>query len=201
MIIGAGGHGKVIADIVLHSGDSVLGFLDDDPQKKEILGFPVLGLAADWERFSSDACFVLGIGSNHIREALAKKIMGQWYTAIHPSVRIGIDVEIGSGSVVMANAVINPGSRIGRHCIINTGAVVEHDNVLSDYVHVSPHATLCGTVSMGRRTHVGAAAVIKNNLAVCEDVTIGVGAAVIRDITEPGIYVGVPARRLPPEED
>ena len=82
------------------------------------------------------------------------------------------------------------------HCVINTGAVIEHDNFLDDYVHVSPNATLAGTVHAGKRVHVGVGACVKNNVTITDDVTVGAGAAVVKDITEAGVYVGVPARRM-----
>lgn len=195
IIIGAGGHGRVIADIVLHSGDKLLGFLDDN-RTEPVWGYPVLGKIRDWRLYGENAAFVLGIGNNAVREQLSKKITGPWYTAVHPSAQIGTDVTIGDGTVVMAHASINPGVRISAHCIINTGAVVEHDNILEDFVHVSPNATLCGTVQIGHDTHVGAGVVIKNNCAVCPGCTLGAGTVVVRDITEPGTYAGVPARRI-----
>ena len=96
----------------------------------------------------------------------------------------------------MANAVINPYASIGKHCIINTGAIVEHDNDLEDYVHISPNATLAGTVCIGRKTHIGVGACVKNNITIAGNVVVGAGAAVVKDITDAGVYVGVPARRM-----
>jgi UDP-3-O-[3-hydroxymyristoyl] glucosamine N-acyltransferase len=99
----------------------------------------------------------------------------------------------------MAGAVVNPSARIGRHCIVNSGAVVEHDNVIGDYVHFSPKAASGGTVTVGALTHVGIGAVIRNNLSVASCCVIGAGAAVVKDITEPGTYIGVPAKiYIPP---
>ena len=195
IVIGAGGHGRVIADIVLRNNDVLLGFLDD-AHMEPIWDYPVLGMVQDWRQYADKAVFVLGIGSNAARRRLSKEISGPWYTAVHPSAQIGIDVIIGLGTVVMAHAGINPGTRIGAHCIINTGAVVEHDNVLEDFVHISPNAALCGTVRIGCCTHVGAGAVIKNNCTVCPGCTLGAGSVVVRDLTEPGTYVGVPARKI-----
>ena len=96
----------------------------------------------------------------------------------------------------MAQAVINSCATIGRHCIINSSAVVEHDNVLDDYVHVSPGAVLAGTVNVGANTHIGAGVVVRNNINITSDCTIGAGAVVVRDIVERGTYVGIPARML-----
>ena len=189
IVIGAGGHGRVVADIVRAAGDAFLGFLDDDPDKL------CLGPVADCELYRDTAAFVLAIGDPDIRERLSR-IGLPWHTAVHPTAVISPEAEIGAGTVVMANAVVNNGARLGKHCIVNTGAVVEHDCVLGDFVHISPHATLCGTVSVGEKSHIGAGAVVKNNLSICEHAIVGCGAAVVRDISEPGSYAGVPAKRL-----
>lgn len=196
VIIGASGHGKVIADIALRNGYEIVGFLDDNDTIKEIGGFPLLGSVLDVAKFASECEFFIAIGNNRIREMIAEKYAVNWATLIHPTAVIGREVELKAGTVVMANAVINPSARIGMHCIINTGAVIEHDNFLDDYVHVSPNAALAGTVHAGKRVHVGVGACVKNNVTITDDVTIGAGAAVVKDITEAGVYVGVPARRI-----
>jgi len=197
VILGTGGHGKVIADIVLRSGDQIVGFLDDRESTGTFLGVPVLGLCSEYQNYP-DAEFIIAIGSAQVRKKLAEQMRGvRWYTAIHPAACVStLDVSIGEGCAVMPHAVINPGTRIGRHCIINTGAIVEHDNVLEDYVHAAVGAKLCGTVHIGEQTWIGAGTVVRNNLSVCGHCMIGAGAAVVQNITEPGTYVGVPARRV-----
>lgn len=197
IIIGASGHGKVVADIIQKSGDSVLGFLDDNPNLSDtFIGFPVLGAVNEYAKY--DAEFVIAIGNAVIRERIADKLTDvSWYTAIHPTAVISdIDVNIGVGTVVMANAVINTGTKIGRHCIINTGAVVEHDNQISNFVHVSVGAKLAGTVKIGKGTWVGIGSSVSNNISICNNCMIGAGAAVIKNIENSGTYVGVPAKRV-----
>lgn len=197
IIIGASGHGKVVADIVIENGDEVLGFLDDNPNlPKKFVGFPILGVINEYKKYS-DAKFIVAIGNAAIREKIANKLENvAWYMAIHPTAVISkLDTVIGEGTVVMANAVVNPGARIGRHCIINTGAIVEHDNRLEDYVHVSVGAKLAGTVSVGKSTWIGIGASVRNNLEICANCMIGAGAIVVKDIKEAGTYVGVPARK------
>lgn len=196
VIIGASGHGKVIADIALKNGYEIVGFLDDNDSLQEICGFPVLGSIKTVCKYNDDCEFVIAIGNNTIREKIAKMYEVNWATLIHPTAVIGINVQIGEGTVVMANAVINPGANVGRHCIINTGSIVEHDNNLADYVHISPNATLAGTVCVGNNTHIGVGSCVKNNITIAENVVVGAGAAVVKDITEAGVYVGVPARRI-----
>lgn len=198
VIIGASGHGKVIADIIVNSDDKVLGFLDDadDVQGKKIIGFPVLGKIADFDNYR-DCEFVIAIGNPYIRERIANELPVKWYTAIHPTAVISsLDVEIGEGTVIMANAVVNPSARIGKHCIINTGAIVEHDNILEDYVHLSPNVTLAGIVKVGKSTHIGAGSCTKQVLNIASNCVIGAGSVIVKDITESGTYVGVPARKI-----
>lgn len=197
VIIGAGGHGKVVADIVKKSGDEVLGFLDDNPELSDrFAGFPVLGRIKEYRKFSN-AVFTVAIGNAGIRERIVTDLKDAvWHTVIHPTAVISsIDTEIGEGTVIMANAVVNAGTRIGRHCIINTGAIVEHDNRIHDFVHVSVGAKLAGTVTVGKSTWIGIGATISNNLSICSDCMIGAGAVVIKDISEAGVYTGVPAGR------
>ena len=198
VIIGASGHGKVIADIIVNSDDKILGFLDDadDVQGKKIIGFPVLGKIADYDNYR-DCEFVIAIGNPYIREKISNELPVKWYTAIHPTAVISsLDVEIGEGTVIMANAVVNPSARIGKHCIINTGAIVEHDNILEDYVHLSPNVTLAGIVKVGKSTHIGAGSCTKQVLNIASDCVIGAGSVIVKDITESGTYVGVPARKI-----
>lgn len=195
IILGAGGHAKVIADIVLSRGDKLIGFLDDNASG-EVLSYPILGKIADAIRYTESCFFIIGIGNNQTRKKLADTYELSWYTAIHPTAVIARDVSICEGTVIMADVVINPSSVIGRHCIINISAVIEHDNNIGDFAHISPHATLCGTVRVGELTHIGAGATVKNNTSVCSDCVIGAGATVVKNITVPGIYAGVPAKKI-----
>ena len=198
IVIGASGHGKVVADIVVRRGDTLLGFLDDNKAlPPEISGIPILGKLADYAKYK-DASFVVGIGSSAIREKIVRQLADvRWYTAIHPSAVIStLDTYIGAGSVIMANAVINPSAHVGEHSIINTSAVVEHDNYVGDFSHISVGVRLGGTVSVGSFTWVGIGATVSNNVSICDHCMIGAGAVIIRDIKESGTYVGVPARKI-----
>lgn len=195
VIVGASGHGKVVADIVLKSGDKVFGFLDDNPKVGNFFcGFPVLGSTDDWIKVQEKS-FIIAIGNPEIREALSQKIRAEFYTAIHPSAQISLlDIHIEEGTTIMANAVINSGAYVGRHCIINSAAVVEHDNHISDFVHISVGAKVAGTVNIGARTWIGMGACINNNLSICSDCMVGAGAVVVKSIERSGIYTGIPAK-------
>ena len=199
IILGAGGHAKVVADIVIKSGDTFIGFLDDNIEvgTKIIDEYTVLGKLEDSINFNckKNVYFAFGIGDNRVRKRIYDEFKLNYYTAIHPTAIIGLNVKIGEGTVVMPNAVVNASARIGIGCIINTCAVIEHDNVICDFVHVSPNATLCGRVLVGSCTHIGAATVVRNNISICENVIVGAGAVIVKNITEEGVYIGVPARK------
>ncbi|MBR6559018.1 MAG: acetyltransferase [Clostridia bacterium] len=196
IIIGAGGHGKVVADNALKNGYTNICYIDDNA-KGDVIGFPIIGTSTDIECLNDGSTdFIIGIGNNAVRKMIAEKYRVNWVTLIHPSAQIAFNAEIGKGSVVMANAVVNVCAKIGEHCIINTGAIVEHDNVIEDYVHISPNAALGGTVHIGDNTHVGIGATVKNNINVCSECTIGAGAVVVKNITDNGTYIGVPARKM-----
>lgn len=192
VIIGASGHGKVIADIAVRIGYEQIVFLDDNEEIKECAGFAVVGKTSDAINFEADK--IIAIGNATIRQKFSEKI--KTVTLIHPNAIISRRVEIGEGTVVMAGAVINSDSHIGNGCIINTGASVDHDCKLEDYVHVAVGAHIAGTCSIGKRTWVGAGTVVSNNLNVCADCMIGAGAVVVNNIEQSGTYVGVPAKYI-----
>lgn len=197
IIIGASGHGRVIADIAKTMGYTDIGFLDDNPSIKGCGGYPVYGTTVDIGIFDSD--YVIGIGNPKIRRIMHHRILATGkkpVSLIHNNAVIGEDVTIGAGSVIMAGAVLNPGTRIGDECIINTCASVDHDCILEDYVHISVGAHLAGTVVIGEATWIGIGAVVSNNLFICGDCMIGAGAVVVNNIDDSGTYVGVPAKRI-----
>lgn len=196
MLIGGSGHAKVIIDCIRCAGGRVFGILDDGiPVGTEVLGVPVLGKTADYEKFT-DHPFLIAIGSNEVRRKMARSMGVLWCSVVHPSAAVSEYAEIGPGTVVMPGAAVNAGAKVGAHCIVNTGAIVEHDNRLEDYVHISPGAALGGTVTVGQGTHIGIGACVRNNISICGGCTVGAGAVVVKDITQPGTYVGVPAGRL-----
>ena len=196
VIVGAGGHGKVIADIAAKNGYTDIAFLDDN-SIGNCMGFSIIGKCNDIEKLNDgNTDFVIGIGNNNIRKDIAEKNNVNWVTLVHPSAQKAMNVKIGKGTVVMANAVVNVCATVGEHCIINTGAIVEHDNVIEDFVHISPNVALGGTVRVGEKTHIGIGATVVNNVNICDDCVVGAGAVVVREIKEKGTYVGVPARRM-----
>jgi sugar O-acyltransferase (sialic acid O-acetyltransferase NeuD family) len=200
LIIGAGGHARVIGDIIRLQGHSVAGYLDDEPSLigQQIHGAPVLGRIDTYQSYTYDK-IVLGIGSNQIRFALRtghlKDISDDlWHKAIHPTVIIGDFTSIGVGTVIMAGVVINPGTEIGQHTIINTGAIVDHDCIISDYAHVAPAVNLAGGVKVGTGTLLGIGVSVIPYQSIGSWSIIGAGAVVISDLPSNITAVGVPAK-------
>ena len=197
VIIGASGHGKVVAEIARSNGYDDIVFLDDKPSLKSCGGYPVVGTSDRCADFDRD--MIVAIGNSEVREKLfvmlerfGKKIP----VLIHPFTYVAEDVTLGQGTVVMAGAVINPGTKIGKGCIVNTSASVDHDCALEDFVHVSVGAHVAGNVNIKKNTWIGAGATVSNNVNICGGCMIGAGAVVIRDIIESGTYIGLPARKL-----
>lgn len=196
IIIGAGGHGKVVADNALKNGYAHVCFADDRATG-QCMGLPIIGTTSDLDALNDGHTdFVIGIGNNEIRKRIAEEHNLPWATLIHPSVQIAVNASVGKGTVVMAGAVINADATVGNHCIINTGAIVEHDNRVHDYVHISPRAALGGTVCVGELTHVGIGATVRNNITITEKCLVGAGAVVVKNIEKSGVYVGVPAKEI-----
>lgn len=200
IIIGAGGHGKVAADIAYKMNKwSKLMFLDDNLVGQNILGVNVVGKIADFSLFLETHDFFVAIGTNSTRAKITYTLEehnASIATLIHPSAVIGNDVEIANGSIVIANAVINACSRIGKGCIINTGSTVDHDSNIENFVHISPGAHLGGNVNIGKQTWIGIGACIIQGVNILNNVIIGAGSVVINDIGCEGTYVGTPARKL-----
>ena len=192
IIIGASGHGKVVADIALLNGYEDIVFLDDDESIKRCVGFPVIGKTSD--AYILDGDKIVAIGNAIIRQRMMADI--KTVTLIHPNAVIGRNVEIGEGTVVMAGAIINPETKIGKGCIINTASSVDHDCQIGDYVHVAVGSHICGTVSVGNRTWIGAGATVSNNIIISDDVIVGAGAVVVKRIYVSGTYIGIPARHV-----
>ena len=194
-IIGASGHGKVVADIAEKNGYDEIEFFDDDESIEFCGKWPVAGTVH--EAVSGDDDVFIAIGKAETREKLMECFDGRHFPVlIHPNAVVADDVVIGEGSVVIAGAVINPGAKIGRGVIVNTCSSVDHDCIVEDFVHISVGAHLAGTVSVGKGSWIAVGASVSNNVEICEGVMVGAGAVVIHDIREKGTYVGVPARKM-----
>lgn len=191
IIIGASGHGKVIADIAVKNGYEDIVFLDDNESLTECAGFPVVGKTSEAANMDGDK--IVAIGNAIIRERIQKK-NENIVTLIHPNAVISRRVRIGKGTVVMAGVVINSDAVIGEGCIINTCSSVDHDCKVGDFSHVSVGSHVAGTAVVGERTWIGAGATVSNNVIISSDCMIGAGAVVVKDIEKAGTYIGVPAK-------
>lgn len=199
LIIGASGHGKVIADIALKMNrwKSIV-FLDDDESIKSSMGIDVIGKSEDAFKYINNCDIFVAIGNNVTREKIQEKLEAEGASIpilIHPNAVIGEQVEFGSGTAVMAGAIINCCTKISKGCIINTGATIDHDNMIDDYVHISPGVHIAGNVRIEKGTWLGIGSIVSNNIKIVSKCTIGAGAVVVKNITEAGIYMGVPAKK------
>jgi sugar O-acyltransferase (sialic acid O-acetyltransferase NeuD family) len=204
-LYGAGGHSKVITEILNSNGIEVIGMFDDNPpfakfQPMEIRdGIRLLG-----EGFPElDAPLIISVGNNARRAELVHLIDATYGLAIHQTAIVSPLATIGIGTVVLHGSIVQAGTHVGQHVLVNTAASIDHDNFIGDYAHISPHATLCGHVSIGEGTHIGAGATVIPSLKVGKWCTVGAGAVVIRDVPDYATVVGNPAKvikfREPPQ--
>jgi sugar O-acyltransferase (sialic acid O-acetyltransferase NeuD family) len=203
VVIGGGGHAKVLISVLKSALWDVLGYVDP-VDRGVILGVLYLGTDTALPGVLTahhDCCAVIGLGKTDAsprRSELQEEVeaLGFEFPAI-VSARavVNIEVELGAGTAVFDGAVVNSGTVIGRGCIVNTHSTVEHDCRIADNVHVASGATVSGGVTVGANCMIGAGATVVQGLRICRECLIGAGAAVVADIDTPGTYVGVPARK------
>jgi sugar O-acyltransferase (sialic acid O-acetyltransferase NeuD family) len=196
VVLGAGGHGKVVADILLAANERVIGFLDaNKPAGVLVLGLPVLG-PTTWLA-TNRARVALGVGDNAARARAADEAVSLGavlVTAVHPRAVVSPSSRIDEGAVVAALAVVNPEAHVGRGAIVNTGAVIEHDCIVGAFAHVSPNASMAGGCRLGALAHLGIGASMLPGTSVGEATIVGGNALVARDLPSGVIAFGVPAR-------
>ena len=197
VIFGAGGHAKVVADIALKNGFEIEGFLDDNASASSVIGYPVLGRLDDCIKYKDTHVFAMGIGNNAVRKMIFDKYPDLNYPVlVHPTASIGIEAKIGRGTVVMPLVVMNACAEVGEFSILNSACVIEHDCRVGDYCLIAPNVTMCGASKAGDFVWLGAASVVNQTVKICNNVTVGSGAVVTKEITEGGTYVGVPATKI-----
>ena len=198
IVIGTGGHARVIADAARAMGTwDEVAFVDERPAVAvPTWANPLVGTLDDIVGGQVDGDgVVVAIGRNAIRADVAARLdEDRFATVVHPAASVAAEATLGGGSMVLAGAVVAPGADLGAHCIVNHGASVDHDCVLGAAVHLSPQAALAGNVTVGARTWIGIGAVVINDLTLGEDGVVGAGAAVIGDVAAGTTVVGVPAR-------
>ena len=190
-LYGAGGHARVVRDILESQGLKVSGIYDDNLNVAKWMEYEVR------HDFHTNDEVIVCIGKAEYRKTVVKKLQQleiNFGKAVHQSAIVSPFAEIGEGSVLMAGTIVNSGSQIGRHCIINTGAVVEHECLIGDYVHISPNTTLCGGLSIGEGTWIGAGAVVAQGVKIGKWSIIGAGSVVLNDIPDGVVAYGTPCR-------
>ncbi len=199
-LYGAGGHGRVIARQARSCGWQTIVFADaGKPLGQAVAGFPVRFAGIDM--IEADAVLI-AIGDNAIRRQRQEEALAAGHNLAvliaEPSRHFG--EAPGAGTVILAGSVVNDAARLGSGVIVNTAAVVEHDAVVGDFAHVAPGAVLGGGARLGQQSLLGSNATILPGVSVGDNITVGAGAVVTDDLVEPGVYVGVPARRISPKE-
>jgi sugar O-acyltransferase (sialic acid O-acetyltransferase NeuD family) len=206
LLIGGGGHCKVVIQAVLHAGRYKIAGIIDVKEKigKEVLGFPVIGADQDMKKYFKKGirhCFItLGsIGKPEPRIRLFNVASGigfKFPNIIHPGSFVSKFAGMGSGNYIGPAAVINPGAAIGNNCIINTGAVIEHDVKIGDFVHVAPGVAVSGGAMIGKHSHIGTGSCVSQDIKIGENAIIGTGSVVVDDIKSNSLAYGNPCREI-----
>ena len=196
IVIGAGGHGKVVIAAARAAGRDVIRVLDDDPFRigSEFCGLAVEGPIKSALTNSAEAEVVVAIGDNRARSHLVASIGLPFATIVHPFSWIASDVKLEEGTVVFAGAVVQPGARIGRHCVLNTSCSVDHECTLGDFSQIAPGAHIAGGVKIGEGAFIGMGANVIQTLEVGSWSTVGAGAVVVKNVPSGVVVKGVPAR-------
>lgn len=200
ILIGGGGHCKSVIDVAESAGYNILGILDmPEDIGKSVLDYKVIGTDDDIPQFVDKAEFIITVGfikSPAIRMRIFDKVKeagGKLATIIASTAHVSRYASLGEGTVVMHQAVVNAGARIGENCIINTFCNIEHDAVIGDQCHISTGAMVNGDCKVGKMCFIGSQSVLANGISICDDVIVGAGSLVRKNILKPGIYSGNPA--------
>jgi sugar O-acyltransferase (sialic acid O-acetyltransferase NeuD family) len=204
-VFGAGGHAKVVIDVLERGNFYEVAFAVDDspnPATTTLCGYPVITGREQFVALRSTqkvSSGIVAVGDNPARAEISKWLLSLGFKLVtiqHPSAQLARGVILGDGSVVMAGCVINPDTSIGRYVIINTGSTVDHDCTIGDAVHIAPGCNICGGVSVGAGTFVGAGTTIIPGLKIGSNVLIGAGSTVLSDIPDNAKVAGSPCRNL-----
>lgn len=194
VVIGAGGHAKVVVATLVALGREIAAIVDDDPARhgSSLLGLAVTGPVASFPLSGRPA--IVAIGDNAARHRVSGALDCRWQAVVHPSAIVHPSVRIGEGAFVAAGAVIQPDSEIGPHSIVNTGATVDHDCRVGGWAHLAPGVHLAGDVKVGAGALVGLGAGIAPGVSIGDWTVLGAGAMAVSDIADRVMAVGVPAR-------
>jgi len=202
VVIGAGGHAKVVVETIRATGKfDVIGLVDRNPRQCHAIDAPMLGNDDILEKLrgSGIAGAVIALGDNSLRQRMGGRLIALNFflpAIVHPSAFVSPSAQIGAGAVVMARAVIGTQTQIGELAIVNTGAVIDHDNKVGAAAHVAPGCALAGNVKIGARVLIGIGSAVRPGIVIGDDAIVGAGSAVVSDVTAGTTVVGVPARPL-----
>ncbi|MFC3092604.1 acetyltransferase [Alteromonas sediminis] len=197
VIIGAGGHAKVVIETACAMGYQTIWVFDDNPEGSKPLGYHIQGTCEQAIEATNKAAYFVAIGANAVRLRLLNALIERkksLATLVHPSAVVSPSAKIGKASLVVAKAVINADASLGLGCIVNTAATVDHDCVVADGAHIAPGANLCGGVTVGKETLIGAGSAILPQKKIGDKCIVGAGSTVISDIPEGHSAVGSPAK-------
>lgn len=200
LVVGAGGHGKVVADIARDCGRwTEIAFLDDKfPESKTVSEWSVVGRLTDAHKFKDrfpEA--IVALGNNKLRLEVLNKLLEDGFGSpvlVHPDASLSRSCRLGAGTVVCAQAAIKIDTDIGLGVIVNAGATIGHDCVLGDGVHVSPGGRVSGGVNVGKCSWLGSGAIVKELVFIGKRVIVGAGTVVINNVPDQVTVVGVPGR-------
>lgn len=200
LILGAGGHGKIVLDCAISIKIfDCISFLDDNKVGEEVLGYPVIGELSKYKDYVGKYSYaIVALGNNGMRSQLTQALLEAGYKVpilIHPKATVSYYSQIGEGTVILAGAIINVNVEIGRSVIVNTGAIVEHDCHIAEGVHLSPGCKMGGGTSIGERSWICIGASIIDHIQIGRDCVIGAGAVVIKSIPNNTRCYGVPAKK------
>lgn len=201
LILGAGGHGKVVAEIatLMKQWDEI-SFLDDNKELKEVNGHRVIGLINDYKSYKSQYEYAfVAIGNNQLRLSIIEELIKNGYeipVLIHPFTAVSNKVDIDIGTVIVAGTIINTNTSIGKGCIINTTSSVGHDCIVKDGVHISPGVNIGGTTTIGKCSWICIGSSVINNTYIGDYAVVASGASVIGDINDKVLVGGTPAKLI-----
>jgi UDP-perosamine 4-acetyltransferase len=201
VLLGAGGHARVLLELMRKTGHRVVAVLDDDPAKQgqSIHGIDIIEPKQMAKFPPSKAGLANAVGSvrqPEVRKKMYERFEGQGYsfiTAIHPSAIIADDAQLEEGAQVMAGGVVQTGARVGRDTLVNSSAIIEHDTVIGEHCHIAPGVTVCGEVRIGNVTHIGAGATVLQGRRIGDGCLVGAGAVILHDVPDGCAAWGIPA--------